>query len=705
MKKTNEIFDEELNRKAKKKLKKDIKSQKKKKRKKRRKLVLFILLLFVILVAYLSISILKWQNIFKAMLDNEHSIILDQDGNIIANLGDEKIHENISFSEMPDSLKNAYVSIEDERFYKHHGVDTKRTIAAIGSYIIHFGSSSFGGSTITQQLVKNLTGDNSNSINRKMTEWVEALALESCTSKDEILETYLNIIYLGPNIYGVEKGSEYYFNKSAKNLKLEESAFIAGLTHSPNSYNPFTGKDNEEKIKSRTKTVLYKMLNLEYISQEEYDDAVSAVESGLNFDKGNIQTDGTSIYSYHTDAVISELVSTISKKKHIPEKLATNYLNMAGFTIFSTQNSNIQKTIETSFKNKKYILNSKTSDGVTSQAAMVIINQYNGQVLGVVGGLGEKKTARGLNRATQSIRQTGSSSKPIAVLAPALSKKVITASTIYNDKEDSFINTDGTTYSPTDYNHYLGNITVRRAVESSQNIPFVRIMNEITPKYSMQFMKKMGITTLTENDNNLSLALGGLDQGISPLEMTGAYATIANNGVYIEPTFYTKVIDKTGKTVLQSKQKRRRVFSEDIAYILKDLLKQPVKGNAGTATQCSISGIDVAAKTGTTNDDYDRWLCGFTNYYTGVTWYGYDLNEEINYNGKNPAADIWANVMRGVHKNLAKSTFSTSKNVRTARICAKTGKTATSKCPDSYTEYFLPGTIPDQCTDNHKNKK
>lgn len=315
MKKTDDIFDEKLDKKAKKKLKKDIKLKKKEKRKKRKKFILFILLILIILVTYLSISILKWQNIFKVMLDNEHSIILDQDGNIIANLGDEKIHKNISFSEMPDSLKNAYVSIEDERFYKHHGVDTKRTIAAIGSYIIHFGSSSFGGSTITQQLVKNLTGDSSNSINRKTTEWIEAFALESCTSKNEILETYLNIIYLGPNIYGVEKASEYYFNKSAKDLSLEESAFIAGLTHSPNSYNPFTEKDNEEKIKSRTKTVLYKMLDLKYISQEEYDNAVSAVESGLNFDKGNVQADGSSIYSYHTDAVISELVSTISKKE------------------------------------------------------------------------------------------------------------------------------------------------------------------------------------------------------------------------------------------------------------------------------------------------------------------------------------------------------------------------------------------------------
>ncbi len=679
--------------------KKDKKKQKKKKIVKR-----FLLLLFIIIIAlgiWLGISMHSWQSIAKEMIKNRPSTVLDSDGNIIAELGSEKIHKNITFSEIPDNLKNAYISIEDQRFYKHHGVDMKRTLAAIGSYVIHFGSSSFGGSTITQQLVKNITGDSSDSISRKISEWIKAFELEICTSKEEILGTYLNIIYVGPNIYGVEMGSKYYFDKSVSNLSLAECAFLAGLNHSPNSYNPFVGKNNSEKIVSRTKTVLYKMLELGYITQEDYDEAIAEVEQGLKFTKGEAKSESNSIYSYHTDAVISELISTLSKKKHISESFATNYLNMSDLTIFSTQNSTIQDNIEKEFLNGKFILKSSKSDDITSQAAMIIVNQYNGQVVGCVGGLGEKTTSRGFNRATQAIRQTGSASKPLAVLAPALNKKIITATTIYNDKEDNFKNVDGTTYSPTDYNQCLGEITVRRAVESSQNIPFVRIMEQITPKYSIDFLKKMGITTLTEKDNNLSLALGGLDKGISPLEMAGAYSTIANNGVYIQPTFYTKVVSSSGKTILEPKQKTKKVFSEDIAYILKELLKQPVIGNAGTATYCSIPGMDVAAKTGTTNDNYDRWLCGFTNYYTGVTWYGYDLSEAINYDGKNPAAIIWADVMKNVHKKLSNSAFTSTKNVRSASICADTGKTSTSSCPNTYTEYFLKGTVPNQCS-KHK---
>ena len=698
--------DEIINKKRKSKKNNNIKNNKESNKKERKLLKKFIILLIIILILlgiWLGISIHNWKTIAKEMIKNQNSTVLDSDGNIIAKLGSEKINENIY--EIPNNLKNAYISIEDERFYKHHGIDTKRTVAAIGSYIIHLGSSSFGGSTITQQLVKNITGNDSNSITRKVDEWIKAFSLESCVSKDEILKSYLNIIYVGPNIYGVEKGALYYFNKSASELDLAECAYLAGLTHSPNSYNPFTETDRSEKISKRTKTVLNQMLDLKYVSQEDYNNAITEVNEGLKFSKGDVQAQSNGIYSYHTDALVSELVSSISKKKHISETFATNYLNMANLKIYSTQNSNIQNNMEKDFSNNKYILKSSKNEEETSQAAMIIINQYNGQVLGCVGGLGEKKSSRGFNRATQAIRQTGSASKPLAVLAPALKKKTITASTIYDDSASEFSNIDGSIYSPTDYNHYLGNVTVRRAVESSQNIPFVRMMDQITPKESIKFLKSLGITTLTEKDNNLSLALGGLDKGISPLEMAGAYATIANNGVYIEPTFYTKVEDSNRKIILKCKQKSRRVFSEDIAYILKDLLRQPVIGSSGTATYCRISGMDVAAKTGTTNDDYDRWLCGFTNYYTGVTWYGYDISEEINYNGKNPAAIIWADVMRNIHKSLSNSTFTATKGVRSANICAKTGKTATSGCPDTYTEYFLKGTIPSQCNEHSGSNK
>ena len=666
------------------------------KNKKKVKKIIIILIVVLILVfgIILGISAHQWKSIAMEMMNNQNSIVIDKDGNTIAELGSEKKKINISVNQIPENLKNAYVAIEDERFYKHHGVDIKRTASAIASYIIHFGSSSYGGSTITQQLVKNLTGDSTDSITRKVKEWWKAWQLETCLSKDEILEGYLNVIYVGPNIYGVEAGARYYFNKSTCDLSLAECAFLAGINHSPNSYNPFTDEDNSEKIEERTKTVLSKMLELEYIDEEQEQEAITEIESGLKFKKGEIES-GDGVYSYHTDALINEIIEDIQDKYNISETFATNYINMAGLTIHSTQDSSIQEQTETEFEKSKYVRSSKIG-GNSSQAAMVIIDHTTGEVLGCVGGLGKKTEARSLNRATQSIRQTGSAIKPLAVLAPAIDKKIITAASVYDDTEKDFA--DG--YHPVDYGKQLGKITVRRAVESSQNIPFVEIMEELKPRNAIKYMEKMGISTLTEEDNSLVLALGGLQQGISPLEMAGGYATIANDGIYIEPTFYSRIDNKSGEKILESKQKEKRVFSREVAYILKSILTQPVIGSNGTATYCKISGVDVAAKTGTTDENYDRWLCGFTPYYTAVTWYGYDQNETVEFNNRNPAGLLWANVMSRIHAGLETAKFEKPNTVSSATVCASTGKRAREGCKDTYTEYFLMFTVPSLC-DEH----
>jgi penicillin-binding protein 1A len=295
-------------------------------------------------------------------------------------------------------------------------------------------------------------------------------------------------------------------------------------------------------------------------------------------------------------------------------------------------------------------------------------------------------------------RQTGSSMKPIAVLAPAIEKKLITNVTVFADEPTTFTDYNGKPYSPTDYDDYKGSITLRQAVESSQNIPFVKIMEQLTPQVSIKYLEKMGITTLNDNDVNLALSLGGLDQGISPLEFAGSYATIANDGVYIEPTFYTKIDSISGSNILKSRQKKTRVISKDTACILKQLLTEPVTGTYGTATYCNISGIDVAAKTGTTNENYDRWLTGFTPYYTAVCWYGFDMNETINFNGKNPAGLMWSSVMKNIHSGLPNKKFEMPSSVLTRTICKDSGKLANSNCPNTFTEYFLKDTIPGNCT-------
>ena len=692
-----EEAEKKNNRKKNKRSKKEanVNSQEKPKKKIIKKIILILFLIaLVALGIVMAISAFSWKNITEDMFNNENSVVVDTNGDVIATLGVEQKKLKIEYEDIPDNLVHAYVAIEDERFYSHHGVDIKRTGAAILTYITHFGNSSFGGSTITQQLVKNLTGDSSDSVMRKVKEWWKAFLLESYFSKEEILEMYLNIIYVGPNIYGVQAGSRYYFDKDAEDLSLAECAYLAGINNSPNSYNPFMDDDNTELITNRTNTVLQKMLELGYIEEDEYNEAVSEVNNGLDFDKGEIETENP-IYSYHTDALITDIVSDLAEEKNISETFATNYLNMAGLTIHSTQNSDIQDDVETEFLKRQYMLDSADGES-TSQAAMVILDHETGNVLACVGGLGEKVTFRGLNRATQSLRQTGSSIKPLAVLAPGIDKKIFTASTIYDDEEKTFEND----YAPGNNAGYLGEITVRRALESSQNVPFVEMMEEVTPKRAISYLEDMGITSLTQEDENLALALGGLQNGITPLEMAGAYATIANDGIYVEPVFYTSITDKDGKVVLQAEQESHRVFSAQVAYILKELLKQPVEGNHGTATYCSISGIDVAAKTGTTDENYDKWLCGFTPYYTAVTWFGFDENESIYYYNQNPAGIIWSNVMRRVHDGLTNASFREPSWITTDIICADTGMLAKTGCTNIYEEYFLWGTEPDECTEH-----
>lgn len=658
------------------------------KRKARKRIFVLILIILVVLLIMFLVSLYKWNKILKDIIKCENSVVLDSTGNVIAVLGESRIQEYVKLEDIPKNLVNAYVSIEDKNFYKHNGINVKRTAGAVASYVFNGGSSSFGGSTITQQLVKNITGDNETKISRKVQEWDRAIKTELVLSKDEILETYLNIIYVGPNIYGVEKGAEYYFNKKVSELDLAECAFLAGINNSPNSYNPFGKNDNSEKIKSRTTTVLNVMLEQGYISNESYDLAVSELQSGLKFNKGKLEPKGDAIYSYMVDATISEVINDLENKKGMSTNFATNYLYFSGLKIYSTQNSDIQREIEKECEKNKYMIKSAQYENTTAQAAMVVMNHNNGQVMGCVGGLGKKTVSRGFNRATQALRQTGSAIKPIAVLGPALEEKIITPVTIYDDTKTVFA--EG--YSPDDCEKELGEITVRRAVESSQNIPFVKIMEQLTPEKSMKYMEKEGIANLTDGDKNLGLALGGLEKGSSPLEMASAYACIANGGNYIEPTFYTKVENSKGKIILKSKQKSRKVYSEDTAYVLKELLTEPVNGENGTARTCKIDGMEVAAKTGTTNDNYDKWLCGFTKYYTAVTWFGYDVNEPINEGANSMANQIWGNVMREIHRYLIKADFDKPKDVEEVVVCRKSGKVAESGCGEAYVEYFRKGT-------------
>lgn len=641
----------------------------------------------------------------------ENSVIVDAaDENILAELNGDESRKIITLEEMSPYLPDAYVAIEDERFETHHGVDIKRTGKAILSFITNGGKSTAGGgSTITQQVVKNVTKDDDatgiKGVIRKLKEWVKAYQIEEVMSKDQILELYLNLIYVGAGgseKHGVEIASEYYFNKSAKDLTIAQCAFLAGINHSPNRYNPYGATDVTERITKRTKTVLSQMKKLEYITQEEYDAAIAEVDAGFTFEngvKGNV-------YSAHTDALISQLIEQIMEEKQISKDAAETYLQTSGLKIYSTQVSSIQTAMEEEVKKSKYLLESKETKGkkdvtpIYAQTAMAVIQPSTGQVVGCVGQIGEKTTSRGQNRATQSTRSTGSAFKPLATLIPGIEEGFINPATMYDDTYTIFNAGTPFKFDPENHNGYSTLRTVRNAVTTSQNVPFVKIMAELGNAKCMEYLKKMGISTLDdERDSGLSTAIGGLTYGVSPLEMAAAYAMIANNGTYIEPTFYSKVEDSEGKVVLEPNQKTEKVCSEDTAYMVKNLLTSVVKGAqgyGGTASYCAISGIDVAAKTGTTNDYYDRWLCGFTNYYAGATWYGYDQQEYVDASG-NPAGKIFAGVMKEIHKGLESSKFERTSNIISATVCKSSGRLATDKCTDTYSEIFIKGHLPETC--------
>ncbi len=718
-------IDKEQRRKEKLQAKKE-KKAKKEERRKKHKILKFFLKFFLILIILLLLLLIAGMWGFAGLLlgwyGNEdiqiskedlvikvsNSVIVDQNGTVLADLSGDEKRKIITLEDMAEYLPKAYIAIEDERFYEHSGVDFKRTAGAIANTLLN-GSSSYGGSTITQQLVKNITNDNESTgiegIKRKIREWQRAYQVERMISKEQILELYLNILFVGANnLHGVELGAEYYFNKSAKDLSLAECAFMAGINHSPNSYNPYnTIVDNSEKIKNRTITVLDKMKELGYISEEEYQNAVTEVQNGLQFGTGEIM--GGSVFSYHTDAVISQVVEQVMEEKNMTEQMAKNYVYSSGLTIHSTVDMDIQTRLEEEYAKEKYIISGreKNSDGTLlnehSQSGMAIVDYKAGNVVAVAGGFGEK-TSAGWNRATQMEKQTGSSIKPLADVAPALQEKIITAATVYDDSSTRF----GKNYEPKNYNGFKGLINIRSFIRTSQNIPAVKIMVELTPKKSLEYLQNMGISSLDPvTDNVLSLALGGMTSGVSPLEMASAYGTIANDGVYITPTFYTSVTDANGNTVLTPKQETRQVISKQNAYIMKTIIQEPVK-SGGTATYCAIPGMDVAAKTGTTDNDYDRWLCGFTPYYAAATWYGYDNSETVYFSG-NPAGQIWDAVMTDIHKDLPSAAFVRPEGIIERTVCRTTGCLASKNCTNTYTEIFTEDNLPEQCTNHRKVPK
>lgn len=648
-------------------------------------------------------------NIDDLVIKYENSSFYDADGNYLGELSSGEKRRIVSLEQMSEYLPKAYIAIEDERFYDHSGVDFKRTAAATATYIFNGGKSSFGGSTITQQVVKNLTGDKEDTATRKVKEMVKALQVEHYLSKSQILELYLNLIFVGgEDVNGVSLGAVYYFNKDVKDLSIAECAYLAGINHSPNAYLPFKQYEDQakktemdNKIKDRTKTVLAKMKELGYITEEQYNASVAEVDAGLAFSNGSTAT--TVQVSYLTDAAIEQILQQMIEEKGYESKsLAEIQLYSGGYKIYTTQKSGIQEILENELGKDKYG-NYVSRSGQEPMASMTIIEPTTGNVVGAAGRGEDGSTTTVLgyfNLTTDMLKQTGSSIKPLAVTCPGLESGKLTASTMFYDYSTTF----PVNYTPGEwYNGWKYLVSMRYATAYSCNIPHVKALSTIGLQTGVEFLQKMNFTDVTGNEG-LAIALGGFSNGASTLQMAAGYAMIANDGVYIQPTFYLRVEDSSGNIYIQPKsveERSTRMMSASNAYIMKSMLQSVVEPG-GTATYAKIDGIDTAAKTGTTNGDKDRWLCGFTNYYAAACWFGYNNKEEVKPSNYYTAGGIWTAVMKEVHSGLTASNFVFPSDIVTVTVCADSGMTATDKCTETYSEIFVNGTVPGPC-DVHGN--
>lgn len=659
-------------------------------------------LLLIAIIIFCVIWIAK--NIDFTFGDNLSSLNLNLSSTVyyIDDDGNPKVFEKfeagenrvwVSIDKVPKHLQDAFVAIEDQRFYKHHGVDLKRTTGAVINYVFK-GDSSYGGSTITQQLVKNITSDNERTKARKIREMFRALILESKMSKEQILEMYMNTIYLSQGAYGVESAANAYFSKDVSELTLAESACIAGITQYPSSYDPILNPENNEK---KRKLVLEKMLELGFINEDEYDEAI---KEKLKFRSGKEKVQN--IQSYFSDHLFEVLLEDLMEEGY-SEQFATNMIYNGGLKIYSTVDPDVQRAMEDVFENEASF--PAVSGETKPQSAMVISDPKTGQIKGIVGGNGKKDGNRVLNRVSQTTRQPGSSIKPISVYAPAIELGIITPST---QVEDSPLEIGS--WKPKNSNgDFRGWVSVKTAVAWSYNIPAIRVLEELTVDKSFKYLKeKLHISTLvsskTKNgkvysDKSLpSLALGGLTDGVNMLDMNAAYTALANGGMYIEPTVYTKVYDADGRILLEKEPEKSRAFSEETAYITSLLLKEVVTSGTGGGAQ--ISNMDTCGKTGTTDEDKDRWFIGYTPYYVGSVWYGYDIPKSLPYSGTNPSLSAWKKVMTKVHESLPAKHFIQPDGVEKMAVCSRTGKKPADTCT-VVTEYVSKSTARQKCSGEH----
>ena len=671
-----------------------------------------------------------------------------------------------SLEEIPEDLINATIAIEDKRFYEHQGVDWITTVKACLNMFFG-GDSQFGGSTITQQLIKNSTQEKSVTVQRKVMEIFRAQFCEQTNTKDDILEQYLNRIYLGRGCYGVRSAAAEYFGKELQSLTAAECAALISITNNPSMFNPYSDnvymyrgeeRDGAGRNRYRQLNVLSEMLNQGYLTQEEYEEAVAqemVFKEGIADEdrwavcenitcgyegvrntfvaEGNsyycpecgsytpVSTDASQhIYSWFVDAVLIDVASSFAAADGVDwetadEALRNMYLERiqkGGYHIYTTLDMDVQRHVDAIYQDLSQV--PSTNNAQQLQSAIVVIDNKTGDVVALAGGVGEKQTFLGYNRATQARLQTGSAQKPISVYAPAFESGKISPATVFLDLPVSY---EGGNWPKNDNRQYQFARTVYQGIVNSVNTVSVRTLNAIGTEYAFGFAKyNLGESGLVEeyvlpsgqvktDISQAPLALGALTVGATVRDMSAAYATFANDGVYREARTFTKVYDSNGNIVIDNTQETNQVLSEKTVDYMNYCLYNAA--NSGTGGAAIFAGQAIAGKTGTTSSNRDRWFCGYTAHYTAAVWCGYDTPDEIHLN-TNPAAQMWRKVMQPIHNGLNYVGLYNGNAMRQVDICLDSGLLATDACYSDargiarvVSPLVYPVDIPDETCNKH----
>lgn len=608
----------------------------------------------------------------------------------------------VDFDEIPEYMRNAAIAIEDKRFLSHKGVDFVRTSGAVLN-LLTGSHDSYGGSTITQQLIKNLTEDNKVSLTRKLREIFRALNFEREYSKDEILEAYLNVVNFGSGCRGVQAAANLYFSKDIKDCTIAECAAIAGITQNPSAYTPLVYPENN---KARRETVLLEMYNQNMISLDQYNEALeeskNMVFKNNNLDDSNNNTENQAIRNWYIEALLNDVIEDLSTNLKIGKTTAEEMLFNQGLKIYCAMDKDAQEKAESVLKDENIMPKDKDLD------LGYVMMDLDGRILATLGGRKEKTANLLYDKANQARRQPGSTIKPIAVYAPAIDLSMYNYSSLVPDKPFSNIditgNGDFTTWPKNWYSGYRGNVTLQWAIEVSANAPAAQVLSQLTPQRSYQFLnEKLGFKSLDPRDAEslAPLSAGGTHVGVTVREMAAAFQIFGNGGNYNKPFTYFYVTDSKDNIILDNRNNiKTQAISSQTATIMNRLLRNVVTGPEGTGRAANISNWNVIGKTGTTDNDHDSWFIGVTPYSVAGIWTGYDTPKTITETSS--AIKIWKQIMTKYLENKEPKDYNYDSNVVTCAYCKSTGKLANeSYCGSTAIGYYSKSNLPEECDGNH----